>query len=193
MLQLEMQPQNVEVNSFIMVDSDKNVKLLKKINELNNNLSVAEIRKLNCKIDEIYKGRILSFIALLSLFMILSPFIKSDMLFFTSLGLFAIVVLGINLFFNKIQNETIKEKYDLIEKNKTIGQKMKEKVKKLREMNFFNTENKAVKKLKKELKRTNYWDDEFFKINEVDQIDFNFKKLIKSIKNSSKSTINNIQ
>lgn len=40
-----------------MVDSDKNVKLLKKINELNNNLSVAEIRKLNCKIDEIYKGR----------------------------------------------------------------------------------------------------------------------------------------
>lgn len=176
-----------------MVDSDKNVKLLKKINELNNNLSVAEIRKLNCKIDEIYKGRILSFIALLSLFMILSPFIKSDMLFFTSLGLFAIVVLGINLFFNKIQNETIKEKYDLIEKNKTIGQKMKEKVKKLREMNFFNTENKAVKKLKKELKRTNYWDDEFFKINEVDQIDFNFKKLIKSIKNSSKSTINNIQ
>ena len=118
MLQLEMQPQNVEVNSFIMVDSDKNVKLLKKINELNNNLSVAEIRKLNCKIDEIYKGRILSFIALLSLFMILSPFIKSDMLFFTSLGLFAIVVLGINLFFNKIQNETIKEKYDLIEKNK---------------------------------------------------------------------------
>ena len=49
MLQLEMQPQNVEVNSFIMVDSDKNVKLLKKINELNNNLSVAEIRKLNCE------------------------------------------------------------------------------------------------------------------------------------------------
>ena len=58
----------------------------------------------------------------------------------------------------------------------------------------FNQELNKYKKeiLKKELKIRNYWDDELFKINEGNKIDFNFRKLIKSIKNNSKSTLNNI-
>ena len=96
-------------------------------------------------------------------------------------------------FLKKENKKILKEKEELLQKNKHIGQKINEKVKELKEMNFFHTENKTIKKLKKELKIRNYWDDELFKINEGNKIDFNFRKLIKSIKNSSKSTVKNIE
>lgn len=194
MLQLEMQPQtqNVENNSIIIKNTEVTIKLLKQINSLNNSLCVEEIYKINSEIKE--GEEIMPYIILiLFLFklMILSLFLNINV--FLSLGITIITTFFLYGFLKKENKKILKEKEELLQKNKHIGQKINEKVKELKEMNFFHTENKTIKKLKKELKIRNYWDDELFKINEGNKIDFNFRKLIKSIQNRSKSKVNNIE
>lgn len=194
MLQLEMQPQtqNVENNSIIIKNTEVTIKLLKQINSLNNSLCVEEIYKINSEIKE--GEEIMPYI-------ILIPFLFKLMILSLCLNINVFLSLGITIittffwygFLKKENKKILKEKEELLQKNKHIGQKINEKVKELKEMNFFHTENKTIKKLKKELKIRNYWDDELFKINEGNQIDFNFRKLIKSIQNRSKSTVNNIE
>ncbi len=194
MLQLEMQPQtqNVENNSIIIKNTEVTIKLLKQINSLNNSLCVEEIYKINSEIKE--GEEIMPYI-------ILIPFLFKLMILSLCLNINVFLSLGITIittffwygFLKKENKKILKEKEELLQKNKHIGQKINEKVKKLKEMNFFHTENKTIKKLKKELKIRNYWDDELFKINEGNKIDFNFRKLIKSIQNRSKSTVNNIE
>ncbi len=193
MLQLEMQPQtqNVENNSIIIKNTEVTIKLLKQINSLNNSLCVEEIYKLNSEIKE--GEETMPYVILIPFLfkcMILSLFLNINI--FLALGIPTITTFFWYGFLKKENKKILKEKEELLQKNKHIGQKINEKVKKLKEMNFFHTENKTIKKLKKELKIKNYWDDELFKINEGNQIDFNFRKLIKSIKNNSKSTLNNI-
>ncbi len=194
MLQLEMQPQtqNVENNSIIIKNTEVTIKLLKQINSLNNSLCVEEIYKINSEIKE--GEEIMPYI-------ILIPFLFKLMILSLCLNINVFLSLGITIittffwygFLKKENKKILKEKEELLQKNKHIGQKINEKVKELKEMNFFHTENKTIKKLKKELKIRNYWDDELFKINEGNKIDFNFRKLIKSIQNRSKSTVNNIE
>lgn len=194
MLQLEMQPQtqNVENNSIIIKNTEVTIKLLKQINSLNNSLCVEEIYKINSEIKE--GEEIMPYIILIPFLfklMILSLFLNINV--FLSLGITIITTFFWYGFLKKENKKILKEKEELLQKNKHIGQKINEKVKELKEMNFFHTENKTIKKLKKELKIRNYWDDELFKINEGNKIDFNFRKLIKSIQNRSKSTVNNIE
>ena len=194
MLQLEMQPQtqNVENNSIIIKNTEVTIKLLKQINSLNNSLCVEEIYKINSEIKE--GEEIMPYIILIPFLfklMILSLFLNINV--FLSLGITIITTFFWYGFLKKENKKILKEKEELLQKNKHIGQTINEKVKELKEMNFFHTENKTIKKLKKELKIRNYWDDELFKINEGNKIDFNFRKLIKSIQNRSKSTVNNIE
>ncbi len=194
MLQLEMQPQtqNVENNSIIIKNTEVTIKLLKQINSLNNSLCVEEIYKINSEIKE--GEEIMPYIILIPFLfklMILSLCLNINV--FLSLGITIITTFFLYGFLKKENKKILKEKEELLQKNKHIGQKINEKVKELKEMNFFHTENKTIKKLKKELKIRNYWDDELFKINEGNKIDFNFRKLIKSIQNRSKSTVNNIE
>ena len=194
MLQLEMQPQtqNVENNSIIIKNTEVTIKLLKQKNSLNKSLCVEEIYKINSEIKE--GEEIMPYIILIPFLfklMILSLFLNINV--FLSLGITIITTFFWYGFLKKENKKILKEKEELLQKNKHIGQKINEKVKELKEMNFFHTENKTIKKLKKELKIRNYWDDELFKINEGNQIDFNFRKLIKSIQNRSKSTVNNIE
>lgn len=94
-----------------------------------------------------------------------------------SCGLLMVAV--ILMFTNQyIQNHIKKEK----KKNYWVAEiaisDIKNIVKDLRSMNFFDIKNKCIKKLKKELKNKSYWnDEESFKIEESERIQFNFKKL----------------
>ena len=81
-----------------------------------------------------------------------------------------------------IQNHIKKEK----KKNYWVAEiaisDIKNIVKDLRSMKFFDMKNKCIKKLKKELKNKNYWNnEENFKIEERERIQFNFKRLIKHL------------
>ena len=137
MLQLEMQPQtqNVENNSIIIKNTEVTIKLLKQINSLNNSLCVEEIYKINSEIKE--GEEIMPYIILiLFLFklMILSLFLNINV--FLSLGITIITTFFLYGFLKKENKKILKEKEELLQKNKHIGQKINEKVKKLKEMNF---------------------------------------------------------
>ena len=65
---------------------------------------------------------------------------------FLSLGITIITTFFWYGFLKKENKKILKEKEELLQKNKHIGQKINEKVKELKEMNFFHTENKTIKK-----------------------------------------------
>ena len=137
MLQLEMQPQtqNVENNSIIIKNTEVTIKLLKQINSLNNSLCVEEIYKLNSEIKE--GEETMPYVILIPFLfkcMILSLFLNINV--FLALGIPTITTFFWYGFLKKENKKILKEKEELLQKNKHIGQKINEKVKKLKEMNL---------------------------------------------------------
>lgn len=195
MLQLELISEKIKesyVNKTIHIEdkdelfmSNENKKVilrhLKVIEDLNSNVCFEQLKILQKTQDDLNLFMSIAsggFVGL-GFFMLIFTDPMKNAIWSCGLLMVAVILMLTNQY---IQNHIKKEK----KKNYWVAEiaisDIKNIVKDLRSIKFFDMKNKCIKKLKKELKNKNYWNnEENFKIEERERIQFNFKRLIKHL------------